>query len=157
MLVSFFFFLMIRRPPRSTLFPYTTLFRSLRAAERAVGVPADPDRDAALLAWPRQRVDLRQRVVATLEARRRLTPARAHDLQVLVRHLAARREGRRRQRLELLPEPADAGAEDDPASREHVDGSQHLGRGHRVPVRNHEDARAEADPPRRVGQVAEER
>src|SRR5258707_11915712 len=24
----FFFFLMIRRPPRSTLFPYTTLFRS---------------------------------------------------------------------------------------------------------------------------------
>src|SRR5918996_4699 len=28
----FFFFLMIRRPPRSTLFPYTTLFRSLREA-----------------------------------------------------------------------------------------------------------------------------
>src|SRR2546422_10311473 len=26
----FFFFLMIRRPPRSTLFPYTTLFRRLR-------------------------------------------------------------------------------------------------------------------------------
>src|SRR5436190_23832348 len=29
----FFFFLMIRRPPRSTLFPYTTLFRSRRATE----------------------------------------------------------------------------------------------------------------------------
>src|SRR2546422_321149 len=28
--LSFFFFLMIRRPPRSTLFPYTTLFRSKR-------------------------------------------------------------------------------------------------------------------------------
>src|SRR5256885_9791327 len=28
MWVLFFFFLMIRRPPRSTLFPYTTLFRS---------------------------------------------------------------------------------------------------------------------------------
>src|SRR3712207_8269066 len=28
MISSFFFFLMIRRPPRSTLFPYTTLFRS---------------------------------------------------------------------------------------------------------------------------------
>src|SRR2546426_1247028 len=28
MSLSFFFFLMIRRPPRSTLFPYTTLFRS---------------------------------------------------------------------------------------------------------------------------------
>src|SRR2546422_5594689 len=29
----FFFFLMIRRPPRSTLFPYTTLFRSCTSAE----------------------------------------------------------------------------------------------------------------------------
>src|SRR3712207_8827344 len=28
------FFLMIRRPPRSTLFPYTTLFRSLALGER---------------------------------------------------------------------------------------------------------------------------
>src|SRR5215831_3767997 len=27
-----FFFLMIRRPPRSTLFPYTTLFRSMKDA-----------------------------------------------------------------------------------------------------------------------------
>src|SRR3712207_7303249 len=29
MVFSVFFFLMIRRPPRSTLFPYTTLFRSV--------------------------------------------------------------------------------------------------------------------------------
>src|SRR2546425_5870584 len=38
----FFFFLMIRRPPRSTLFPYTTLFRSrdLPAARRDVCGPA---------------------------------------------------------------------------------------------------------------------
>src|SRR5260221_1684030 len=28
-MISSFFFLMIRRPPRSTLFPYTTLFRSV--------------------------------------------------------------------------------------------------------------------------------
>src|SRR2546425_8025093 len=34
--VYVFFFLMIRRPPRSTLFPYTTLFRSPR---RAVAYP----------------------------------------------------------------------------------------------------------------------
>src|SRR5476649_3044593 len=36
-LFCFFFFLMIRRPPRSTLFPYTTLFRSspLKARWRA--------------------------------------------------------------------------------------------------------------------------
>src|SRR3712207_9129796 len=33
----YFFFLMIRRPPRSTLFPYTTLFRSLdRVSGRSV-------------------------------------------------------------------------------------------------------------------------
>src|SRR2546427_12820696 len=32
----FFFFLMIRRPPRSTLFPYTTLFRSM-VGERPQG------------------------------------------------------------------------------------------------------------------------
>src|ERR1039457_6146520 len=34
-LFCFFFFLMIRRPPRSTLFPYTTLFRSTTLARRA--------------------------------------------------------------------------------------------------------------------------
>src|SRR5687767_15987780 len=33
--ISLLFFLMIRRPPRSTLFPYTTLFRSRRRAIRA--------------------------------------------------------------------------------------------------------------------------
>src|SRR2546421_1126234 len=31
--LHFFFFLMIRRPPRSTLFPYTTLFRSIGLVE----------------------------------------------------------------------------------------------------------------------------
>src|SRR6266850_2683704 len=35
MMSVFFFFLMIRRPPRSTLFPYTTLFRSLARRDRA--------------------------------------------------------------------------------------------------------------------------
>src|SRR5438874_10188918 len=38
-LILAFFFLMIRRPPRSTLFPYTTLFRSYRAqAGRQIAV-----------------------------------------------------------------------------------------------------------------------
>src|SRR5687767_15763465 len=42
----FFFFLMIRLPPRSTLFPYTTLFRSLlvepaQLTRIVVGVPVD--------------------------------------------------------------------------------------------------------------------
>src|SRR5229473_8458142 len=36
----FFFFLMIRRPPRSTLFPYTTLFRSLMHRHERRHAPA---------------------------------------------------------------------------------------------------------------------
>src|SRR5438477_5525402 len=51
-----FFFLMLRRPPRSTLFPYTTLFRSRRAAAddrpepcaRGRRAPVDPAAGAAL-------------------------------------------------------------------------------------------------------------
>src|SRR2546426_9635718 len=50
--ILLFFFLMIRRPPRSTLFPYTTLFRSHAAADerkkvgrRPVGTAGDrPER-----------------------------------------------------------------------------------------------------------------
>src|ERR1017187_2063924 len=38
MLATFFFFLMIRRPPRSTLFPYTTLFRSTPQCSRTATV-----------------------------------------------------------------------------------------------------------------------
>src|SRR2546430_12473055 len=37
-----FFFLMIRRPPRSTLFPYTTLFRSLHEDECRAPIAASP-------------------------------------------------------------------------------------------------------------------
>src|SRR5258706_11166899 len=41
----FFFFLMIRRPPRSTLFPYTTLFRSLGTAQS----PTIPEKARSVL------------------------------------------------------------------------------------------------------------
>src|SRR5258708_27731454 len=48
MLVYFFFFLMIRRPPRSTLFPYTTLFRSSqRTSPAAPCTPRDAMRESA--------------------------------------------------------------------------------------------------------------
>src|SRR5438045_9794010 len=42
----YFFFLMIRRPPRSTLFPYTTLFRSTRRPSGDRGF-RDQDAEAA--------------------------------------------------------------------------------------------------------------
>src|SRR6267143_5283147 len=38
----FFFFLMIRRPPRSTLFPYTTLFRSRAQSHGSRSWPPHP-------------------------------------------------------------------------------------------------------------------
>src|SRR5260370_40016648 len=43
-----FFFLMIRRPPRSTLFPYTTLFRSISF------LPTPLAESLLLLEWPKQ-------------------------------------------------------------------------------------------------------
>src|SRR3990167_8806829 len=44
-LVCRLFFLMIRRPPRSTLFPYTTLFRSPSAVPGRQGYPLTPGRN----------------------------------------------------------------------------------------------------------------
>src|SRR6476620_12140454 len=41
LLSSCLFFLMIRRPPRSTLFPYTTLFRSLDAGDPQLREPGE--------------------------------------------------------------------------------------------------------------------
>src|SRR2546422_4688391 len=41
--MPFFFFLMIRRPPRSTLFPYTTLFRSSAHGKRRQAYAARQD------------------------------------------------------------------------------------------------------------------
>src|SRR6266700_3571285 len=48
--VVHFFFLMIRRPPRSTLFPYTTLFRSPHLCRPGEG-------DATVPGLPRRRGD----------------------------------------------------------------------------------------------------
>src|SRR3712207_8004427 len=53
---------MIRRPPRSTLFPYTTLFRSLRRLDQRL------DLDLRLPAG--LRLELRQQLVHALDLRR---------------------------------------------------------------------------------------
>src|SRR6266567_6752876 len=57
-----FFFLMIRRPPRSTLFPYTTLFRSAEPALRRV---------------VRETVSRPRRVVSRSHSRRQSRPHRS--------------------------------------------------------------------------------
>src|SRR2546426_7863159 len=63
-LVLLFFFLMIRRPPRSTLFPYTTLFRSHREGplQQHAAVRADQR--------GRQHADHRERGIASAHVRR---------------------------------------------------------------------------------------
>src|SRR2546430_15989403 len=80
-MVASFFFLMIRRPPRSTLFPYTTLFRSRDDDSRRHGEPRD---GAAPGAWLRRPwMDRRRHAAraarpdesATTEARRRIAAA----------------------------------------------------------------------------------
>src|SRR5256885_12163803 len=57
---------MIRRPPRSTLFPYTTLFRSLGADMKALAKnPGDKAAIARLSALPYENALLRTTCVAT--------------------------------------------------------------------------------------------
>src|SRR5438132_8404188 len=52
--IRFFFFLLIRRPPRSTLFPYTTLFRSVgQPPLRHLARDPGRDRGARLFRRPR--------------------------------------------------------------------------------------------------------
>src|SRR5437899_6538471 len=56
---TFFFFLMIRRPPRSTLFPYTTLFRSDGAARACSTATAAPPAPSATCGTPSDRKSTR--------------------------------------------------------------------------------------------------
>src|SRR2546430_12002144 len=46
---NLFFFLMIRRPPRSTLFPYTTLFRSVDVSRRFFDLVSSEQRFAEIV------------------------------------------------------------------------------------------------------------
>src|SRR6266516_7879540 len=81
-----FFFLMIRRPPRSTLFPYTTLFRSgetacqllLAAPERSaeLGLEGGIRLDAALMLFRRERllIDQLATTMVRLETASHVTP-----------------------------------------------------------------------------------
>src|SRR2546429_6611440 len=78
-----FFFLMIRRPPRSTLFPYTTLFRSRRQS------PATLRTELASTPFFRRRTrDGRRRLV---HVRRRRTRSEEHTSELQSRlHLVCR-------------------------------------------------------------------
>src|SRR6266849_114786 len=119
MLYLFFFFLMIRRPPRSTLFPYTTLFRSRAVAAghptacRPFGgvLPPPRETDRRPVSYPRRRppacVVRRVRAEGSPRpsVRRRSASlperARRHDgprPRVVVRPRRSRRHARRHRR-----------------------------------------------------------
>src|SRR2546426_2819197 len=59
--IFLFFFLMIRRPPRSTLFPYTTLFRSLAARRAARRPGSHPGHETLQAGEPRVEAGLHGR------------------------------------------------------------------------------------------------
>src|SRR5256885_8845918 len=62
----FFFFLMIRRPPRSTLFPYTTLFRSSATAD---GVGYDGKWSVTVVCAPAEGASAGAQTTVTLHVR----------------------------------------------------------------------------------------
>src|SRR6266511_3032594 len=99
----FFFFLMIRPPPRSTLFPYTTLFRSLRCLRPPTARPPLSPRAVARnprgQPAPDRRARPRDRRVRTRAAPpRRRPPLRAAALHRPRDQLGARLHDRRRAR-----------------------------------------------------------
>src|SRR5258707_41058 len=87
----FFFLLMIRRPPRSTLFPYTTLFRSaLECLQFVAGPSHSADRIGQIIAAAVSKPDRIKISTSHLSrhltsARRSLSPDR-RDVAELARH-----------------------------------------------------------------------
>src|SRR5258708_39631936 len=77
-----FFFLMIRRPPRSTLFPYTTLFRSLRERQGGGGMAGGPSGGGVgELCGACQRQVQQPRAQIRAEGRRRRSEEHTSELQ----------------------------------------------------------------------------
>src|SRR2546429_3780268 len=93
----FFFFLMIRRPPRSTLFPYTTLFRSVIGEELGgtgvfTEIDTDPLASASIAQVHAATLHTGERVVVKV-LRPGVTSLVERDLDIIAR-LARRAEGR---------------------------------------------------------------
>ena len=132
---------------------YQTLPNLMTRRKRAGALAADPERRMRLL----QGLGIEHRVreahvLAVIGDGPVLGPQRDEGFQALVGDLAALLE-RGAQQLELLPHPARAGADDEPAVGEHVDGGEHLGRQHRRPMRHHHHRRQQ---PQLLGAAGEE-
>src|SRR2546425_9025180 len=104
---------MIRRPPRSTLFPYTTLFRSragrydeaLRAARPVIELDPHYARGHATLGWAYLKKDRRDEGLAELEKAVALSPGNTTWLGQLGQAYAlVRKTGQAREVLRQLEE-----------------------------------------------------
>src|SRR2546426_3908581 len=78
----FFFFLMIRRPPRSTLFPYTTLFRSIDGATTIAKRSAHYTRDELIETLAEIVREVRPQTIRTLEIDRKSTRLNSSHLVI---------------------------------------------------------------------------
>src|SRR5215211_9417273 len=97
----FFFFLMIRRPPRSTLFPYTTLFRSHRRLDVRALPPRTPRKARELLAHGARAVGGADHRLAAARRGVRLLQQRLGGVRGVERGLARAAPGRPRRRPRL--------------------------------------------------------
>src|SRR3712207_7808554 len=99
--ISCFFFLMIRRPPRSTLFPYTTLFRScLRRPPRDARVRLSRPRGAPV------RAGVRDAVLRALPGRERPQRSEEHTSELQSRqYLVCRLLLEKKNHLDTHPSP----------------------------------------------------
>src|SRR5260370_39020940 len=77
----FFFFLMIRRPPRSTLFPYTTLFRSI--GEIAREYVRSPDRTLVVSPDNESRREINQHIHRAMQEEGKVS-GEEHRVHVLI-------------------------------------------------------------------------
>src|SRR5687767_13357949 len=99
---SLFFFLLIRRPPRSTLFPYTTLFRSVFL--QLYRNLATIESDSHLLFWLRQ-VTTRRCIDQTRRFRMKAVSLEdAGELRAADRHIDPLRDRRLRELIAELPD-----------------------------------------------------
>src|SRR2546430_14355575 len=109
---TFFFFLMTRRPPRSPLFPYTTLFRSVRRARPGDLGPLPRSR-AGRLTGPRSAQVARRSRRCRLRARAaRRRPARRVQPHPAVPAPERRRAGRHVRRVRARADETVPGAQD---------------------------------------------
>src|SRR5262245_26528574 len=124
------------------------------AAERGIAAAADPDRRArvALRAWCRAHLaEGRERAFVRGDIVR---PRWRDCRQVVIGHGAALRE-REGERLELLPRPADADAQDEPSTAQAIDIRRHACGQQRMAVRDDDHGRAELDAPGAAGEPGE--